>query len=112
MPAEFEILFRFLELADGEVQGRQSARPPADIKRLVLAFLSGQLAEEQRIELCEELRGQPAWLAWFAEQIKKRRNSAQQRFGQNRIDLRINRQQSGDMPESQAAAKLLPVITR
>ena len=113
MPAEFEILFRFLELTDGEVQGRQSARPPADIERLVLAFLSGQLAEEQRIELCEELRGKPAWLAWFAEQIKNgasplRLNfcgassfslccySAQQRFGQNRIDLRINRQQSGE----------------
>ena len=73
MPAEFEILFRFLELADGEVQGRQSARPPADIERLVTALLSGQLAEEKRIELCEVLRDQPAWLAWFAEQIKKRR---------------------------------------
>jgi hypothetical protein len=73
MPAEFEILFRFLELADGEVQGRQSARPPADIERLVRALLSGQLEEEKRIQLCEELREQPGWLAWFAEQIKKRR---------------------------------------
>ena len=73
MPAEFEILFRFLELADGEVQGRQSARPPADIERLVMALLSGQLDEEKRIQLCEELREQPGWLAWFAEQIKKRR---------------------------------------
>jgi hypothetical protein len=73
MPAEFEILFRFLELADGEVQGRQSARPPADIERLVKALLSGQLDEEKRIQLCEELREQPGWLAWFAEQIKKRR---------------------------------------
>ena len=49
MPAEFEILFRFLELADGEVQGRQSARPPPDIESLVTALLSGQLAEEKRI---------------------------------------------------------------
>ena len=73
MPAEFEILFRLLELADGEVRGRQSARPPADIERLVMALLSGQLAEDQRVELCDELRGQPAWLAWFADQIKKRR---------------------------------------
>jgi hypothetical protein len=73
MPAEFEILFRFLELADGEVHGRQSARPPAHIERLVTALLSGQLAEEQRIELCEELRDQPASLAWLAEQIKRRR---------------------------------------
>jgi hypothetical protein len=75
MPAEFEILFRFLELADGEVQGRQSARPPADIEKRIMALLSGQLAEEKRIELCEELREQPAWLAWFAEQIKKRRKT-------------------------------------
>ena len=73
MPDEFEVVFRFLELADGEVQGRQSARPPADIERLVAALLSGQIAEEQRIKLCEGLRDQPAWLAWFAEQIKKRR---------------------------------------
>jgi hypothetical protein len=76
MPAEFKILFRFLELADGEVQGRQSARPPGDIEKLVMALLSGQLGDEKRIELCEELRDQPAWLAWFAEQIKKRRKSS------------------------------------
>jgi hypothetical protein len=73
MPAEFEILFRFLELAYGEVQGRQSARPPPEIEKLVTTLLSGQLGEEKRIELCEKLRDQPAWLAWFAEQIKKRR---------------------------------------
>ena len=76
MPAEFRVLFRLLELAEGEVQGRQSARPPADIERLALALLSGQLDEEKRGELCEELRDQPGWLAWFAEQIKKRRKSS------------------------------------
>jgi hypothetical protein len=75
MPAEFEILFRFLELAQGEVQGRQSARPPADVEKLAMDLLSGQLGEEKRIELCEELRDQPACLAWFAEQIKKRRKA-------------------------------------
>ena len=73
MPADFEILFRFLELADGDVQGRQSARPSAEVEKLAMALLSGQLGEEKRIELCEELRNQPAWLGWFAEQIKKRR---------------------------------------
>lgn len=75
MPAEFRILFRFLELTEGEVQGRQSARPPGDIEKLALALLSGDLDEQKRIELCEELRDQPGWLAWFAEQIKKRRKS-------------------------------------
>jgi hypothetical protein len=75
MPAEFRILFRFLELAEGEVHGRQSARPPTDIEKLALALLSGDLDEQKRIKLCEELRDQPGWLAWFAEQIKKRRKS-------------------------------------
>ena len=43
------------------------------VEKLAMALLSGQLGEEKRIELCEELRNQPAWLGWFAEQIKKRR---------------------------------------
>jgi hypothetical protein len=79
MPAEFSILFRFLELAEGEVQGRQSTRPPSDIEKLAMALLSGRLNEEKRIKLCEELRDQPGWLAWFAEQIKKRRKSTSRR---------------------------------
>lgn len=75
MPADFRVLFRFLELAEGEVHGRQAARPPSEIENLAQALLSGDLDEQKRIELCEELRDQPSWLAWFAEQIKKRRKS-------------------------------------
>jgi hypothetical protein len=75
MPAAFRILFRFLEFAAGEVQGRQSARPPAEIEKLAKALLSGQLGDEKRLELCEELREHPGWLAWFAEEIKKRRKA-------------------------------------
>jgi hypothetical protein len=75
MPADFRVLFRFLELAEGEVQGRQAARPPSEIEKLAQALLSGDLDEQKRIELCEELRDQPGWLAWLAEQIKKRRKS-------------------------------------
>lgn len=75
MPADFRVLFRFLELAEGEVHGRQAARPPSEIEKLAQALLSGELDEQKRIELCEELRDQPGWLAWFAEQIKKRRKS-------------------------------------
>jgi hypothetical protein len=75
MPADFKVLFRFLEFADGEVHGRQSARPPGEVEKLALALLSGKLGNEKRIELCELLREQPGWLAWFAEQIKKRRKS-------------------------------------
>ena len=75
MPAEFKVLFRLLEFVDGEVQGRQSARPPRDVEKIALALLSGELDQEKRIELCEEFRNQPGWLAWFAEQIKKRRKS-------------------------------------
>ena len=75
MPAEFKVVFRFLNRADGEVEGRQSARPPTEIEKLAQALLAGKLGDEKRIELCEELGEQPGWLAWFAEEIKKRRKT-------------------------------------
>lgn len=75
MSAEFKVVFRLLKSADGEVQGRQSARPPAEVEKLAQALLAGQLGDEKRIELCEELGEQPGWLAWFAEEIKKRRKA-------------------------------------
>jgi len=75
MLADFKVLFRFLDLAEGEVQGRQSSRPPPETEKLLRALLSGELGEEKRIDLCEMLRDEPGWLAWFAEQIKKRRKA-------------------------------------
>jgi hypothetical protein len=75
MLAEFKVLFRFLELSEGEVQGRQSSSPPPHIEKLLRALLSGELDEPKRKQLCEVLRGQPRWLAWLAEQIKSRRKA-------------------------------------
>ena len=48
MLAEFKVLFRVLELMEGEVQGRQSARPPPRVERSLQALLSGELDEGQR----------------------------------------------------------------
>jgi hypothetical protein len=76
MLADFKVLFRFLEFTEGEVQGRQSARPPAHVERLLRGLLSGELDAPQRRQLCELLRDQPRWLAWLAEQIKNRRKSS------------------------------------
>ena len=76
MPADFKVIFRFLELTDGEVQGRQSARPPQQVEKLIHSLLSGELEAVKRRELCEALRLEPRWLAWLAEQIKNRRKSA------------------------------------
>ncbi len=53
MLAEFKVLFRVLELMEGEVQGRQSARPPPRVERSLQALLSGELDEGQRRQLCE-----------------------------------------------------------
>jgi len=75
MLAEFKVLFRLLELMEGEVQGRQSARPPPRVERSLRALLSGELDEGQRRQLCEVLREQPRWLAWLADQIKNRRKT-------------------------------------
>ena len=75
MLAEFKILFRLLELTEGEVQGRQSACPPPQVEKQLRALLSGELDDEKRSQLCEALREQPRWLAWFADQIKNRRKA-------------------------------------
>ena len=75
MLAEFKVLFRFLELTEGEVQGRQSAHPPPPVESSLRALLSGELDEGQRRQLCEALREQPGWLAWLADQIKNRRKT-------------------------------------
>jgi hypothetical protein len=75
MLAEFKVVFRFLELSEGEVQGRQSARPPSRVEKSLRALLSGELNEVQRRQLCEVLREQPRWLAWLADQIKNRRKT-------------------------------------
>jgi hypothetical protein len=76
MSAEFKVLFRFLDITEGEVQGRQSTRPPPRVEKLLRALLSGQLDDGQRRQLCEVLREQPRWLAWLADQIKNRRKTA------------------------------------
>ncbi|HEY5770768.1 MAG TPA: hypothetical protein VIS71_13080 [Terrimicrobium sp.] len=76
MLAEFKVLFRLLELTEGEVQGRQSACPPPQIEKQLRALLSGELDDGKRTQLCEALREQPRWLAWFADQIKHRRKPA------------------------------------
>jgi hypothetical protein len=76
MLAEFKVLFRLLELTEGEVQGRQSACPPPQVEKQLRALLSGELDDRKRLELCEALREQPRWLAWFADQIKHRRKPA------------------------------------
>jgi hypothetical protein len=76
MPADFKIIFRLLELSEGEVQGRQSARPPQQVERLIRSLLSGEIDVNKRRQLCESLRLEPRWLAWLAEQIKSRRKGS------------------------------------
>ena len=76
MPADFKVIFRLLELTEGEVQGRQSARPPKQVEGLIQALLSGELDASTRRQLCEVLSREPEWLAWVAEQIKGRRKSS------------------------------------
>ncbi len=76
MPADFKVIFRLLELTEGEVQGRQSTRPPKQVEGLIQALLSGELDASNRRQLCEALGREPRWLAWLAEQIKGRRKSS------------------------------------
>ena len=76
MNTDFGSLLRLLRSLEGEVQGRHSSRPPADVERLIQDLIEGHLAPEQKARVCEILRSEPGWIAWVAEQIKNRRNAA------------------------------------
>jgi hypothetical protein len=76
MPADFKVVFRLLEFTEGEVQGRQSARPSPQVEKLIGGLLSGEIDAVKRRQLCESLGNEPRWLAWLAEQIKARRKGS------------------------------------
>lgn len=75
--ADFRSLFQLIESLDGGVRGREepSAPPPEVEARLNAVLSEGALTPEERRSVFELLRKEPGWLAWFAEQIKRRRNS-------------------------------------
>jgi len=75
--ADISSLFRLFGILEGEVQGRESSQPPPDIEVRLSQLLNGTLSTPaQRREAFELLLREPGWMAWFAEQVKNRRQES------------------------------------
>jgi len=70
MPNTFETLAGFLARCDEEVEGRESAAPPAEIVALMRNFARGQLASAGQAELVSQLSAHPDWIAALAAEVK------------------------------------------
>ena len=70
MENELTALFGFLGRFGVEVEGRQSSVPEDEVAEKLIRFAKGECAPEERGEVCEILRANPAWLRWLADKVK------------------------------------------
>jgi hypothetical protein len=65
-----QILLKFLERFDDEVQGRELSEPPEDAKVRLQRFARGTLSEDEQTEVLVLLDRHPEWTAWLATEVK------------------------------------------
>jgi hypothetical protein len=70
-----QILLKFLERFDDEVQGRGLSEPPEDAKVRLQRFARGTLPEDEQTEVLVLLDLHPEWTAWLATEVKGLRGS-------------------------------------
>jgi hypothetical protein len=70
MAHKLQILLRFLERFDDEVQGRELSEPPGDAKIRLQRFARGTLPEDEQTEVFVLLDRHPEWIAWLAREVK------------------------------------------
>jgi len=71
----FQILARFLQKAEGEVEGRELQEPAEEAKVQLKRLALGELAERDQTTVFAELNRNPDWVAWLAKEIKRMRTS-------------------------------------
>ncbi len=77
LSVDFGSLFRFLDALDSQVRGRESHKPPPEVEDRLLRLIRGEpLTEDERQAIFENLKQQPGWTAWLAEQVKAGRNNS------------------------------------
>ena len=74
MAHKLQILLRFLERFDDEVQGREVSEPSEDAKVRLQRFARGALPEVEQTEVFDLLDRHPEWIAWLAREVKGRRS--------------------------------------
>jgi hypothetical protein len=70
MNDKFQILLKFLDRFDDEVQGRELSEPPAEAKTRLQQFARGGLPEQEQAKIFGLLDENPEWIAWLAQEVK------------------------------------------
>jgi hypothetical protein len=71
MTERLQILLKFLERFDDEVQGREQLSEPAEDTKIKLErFARGTLSEEEQTDVFVLLDRHPEWTAWLAKEVK------------------------------------------
>jgi hypothetical protein len=70
MAERLQILLKFLDRFDEEVQGRELSEPTEDAKIKLQRFARGTLSEEDQTEVFVLLDRNPEWTAWLAKEVK------------------------------------------
>lgn len=76
MENELTALFGFLDRFGSEVTARGISAPESDVAEKLIRFAKGECSTEERTEVCEVLRQNPAWLRWLADHVKLSRTQA------------------------------------
>jgi hypothetical protein len=70
MTERLQILLKFLERFDDEVQGRELSEPAEDTKIKLRDFAQGTLPAKDQTEIFVLLDRNPEWTAWLAKEVK------------------------------------------
>lgn len=70
MAERLQILLKFLERFDDEVQGREMTEPTDDTKIKLRDFARGTLSQKDQTEVFVLLDKNPEWTAWVANEVK------------------------------------------
>ncbi len=75
MAERLQVLLRFLERIDDEVQGRELSEPAEEAKDKLQRFARGTLPDKEQTEVFILLDRHPEWTAWLAKEVKGLRAS-------------------------------------
>ena len=76
MSNTFQILARFLQRAEGEVEGRELQEPAEPAKIQLKRLARGDLPEGEQPAVFAELNSHPDWIVWLAREIKDLRQQS------------------------------------
>ena len=70
MSERFEILLKFLERFEGEVEGREMSKPDGNARLKLDRLAHGTLPEREQQEAFALLDQHPEWIGWLAREVK------------------------------------------